>query len=109
MVVARLMEEPKEDRGIFALVPIVLFLVVFRFNQCTVRWEQETAAHPDTWPLRQLLFLALGIPGWVVVRHVWRLDKETDPLWRRILHLTVAFAGVTLVMGALILVDNNVP
>ena len=107
------MTEPEDDRWPLPLVVLAAMaaipLLAWRLNDGHNRWSTEAASHPWTWPIRVAVFFLLAIPGSIVVRRVYERDKETDPLWKRLMHLFGAFALGALLVSLLSLVDRVIP
>jgi hypothetical protein len=73
-------------------------LIVMRFNRSSARWAKEVEAHPSTWPIRVVALGVVAIPAVVAMKWLRDRDQQTDPLWKRLLHL----AGIGLVGWAMI-------
>ena len=103
------MEDPKEDRLLLALMPLVAVLAVLRFQSCGRTFSAEVEAYPDAWPIRQALFFAVAIAGYRLIKPYWDRDKETDPIGKRLLRLAACFTAWGGLIGVLMLLDRSVP
>jgi len=103
------MEDPKGDRWLLALMPLIAVLAAFRFRSCSTRFYAEAEEHPETWPIRQALFFAVAIAGYRLIKPHWDRDKETDPFGKRLLRLAACFVAWGTLIGVLMLLDRSVP
>ena len=105
------MTPPEDDKAAWPLVVVAAILgtplFVMNFKNYGARWGAEIDRHPDTWPIRFALFAVLGVGGFRAIDWLRHRDKETDPLWKRLLHLFAIFALGALLLAALLIFNGS--